>query len=193
MSGGSDDGTGALRLRAVGRAIAIAVVLCGVPPAQSADRSLEYAVKATFLYKFAPFVEWPPSAFEQQNGPFVLCIVGTDPFADPIEKAVAGQAIGAHPLVLRHLAVADGKAGCHLMFVAGSQTQTVAQALDVVRGSPTLTVTDSGAATPGIIQFVVIDDRVKFDIDTAAAAANHLTISSKLLALAHGVTGGDRR
>lgn len=171
----------------------IAVLLLGTPPGSAADRSLEYAVKATFLYKFAPFVGWPPSAFDQPNAPFVLCIVGNDPFADPVEKTIASQHIGDHPIVLRRLAAVDAKAGCHLMFVDGSPGQTTAQALDAVRGAPTLTVTDSGDATPGIIQFVVVDGRVNFDIDTVAAAANHLTISSKLLALAHGVTQGARR
>jgi hypothetical protein len=182
-----------LRLRAVGRAIAIAALLFWAPPACAADRSLEYAVKATFLYKFVPFVEWPPSAFDQPNAPFVLCIVGNDPFADSVEKTIASQRIGDHPVVLRRLAVVDPKAGCHLLFAAGSPSQTVAQELDAVRGAPTLTVTDSGDPTPGIVQFVVIDGRVNFDIDTAAAAANRLTISSKLLALAHGVTQGGRR
>ncbi|MEJ0043251.1 MAG: YfiR family protein [Rhizomicrobium sp.] len=170
-----------------------AAALFGAPSGNAADRSLEYAVKATFLYKFAPFVDWPPSAFEQPGAPFVLCIVGNDPFTETVEKTVAGQHVGEHPLVLRHIAVADGKAFCHLMFVAGSPSQSVAQALDAVRGSPTLTVTDSNAPAPGIIQFVVIHDRVNFDIDAVAAGANHLTISSKLLALAHGVMRGDRR
>ncbi len=171
----------------------LAAALLGAQPGRAGDTSLEYAVKATFLYKFAPFVEWPSSAFDQPGSPFVLCIVGNDPFAESVEKTVAIQHVGDHPVVLRRLAVADGKAGCHVMFVGGSQGQTVAQALDAVRGSPTLTVTDSGAAAPGIVQFVVLGGRVNFDIDTAAAAANHLTISSKLLALAHGVNQGERR
>ncbi len=184
---------GALPLRLRAAVLAIAAFLLGAPSGRAADRSLEYAVKATFLYKFAPFVEWPPSAFDQPNAPFVLCIVGNDPFADSVEKTIASQRVGDHPVLLRRLATVDGKAGCHLMFAAGSQAQTTAQALDAVRGAPTLTVTDSGDATPGIIQFVVVEGRVNFDIDTAAAAANHLTISSKLLALAHGVTQGARR
>ncbi len=183
-----------LRLRTVGRAIATgALLLVSAGPGHAGDRSLEYAVKATYLYKFAPFVDWPPTAFDQPNAPFVLCIVGADPFAEPIEKTVASQRIGDHPLLLRHLSAADARSGCHLMFVEGSPSQTVAQALEAVRGSPTLTVTDSDAPTPGIIQFVVVNDRVNFDIDNVAAATNHLTISSKLLALAHGVTHGERR
>ncbi len=171
-----------------------AALFLAVSPLRAADATLEYDVKATFLYKFAPFVDWPPGSFDQPGAPFVLCIVGADPFAAPIESAVAGQRIGDRAVVLRHLSVADGRSGCHLMFLAGSPAQSVAQALDAVRGSPTLTVTDSAAGTPpGVVQFVVVGGRINFNIDTVAAAQNHLTISSKLLALAHAVTQGDRR
>ena len=43
--------------------------------------SLEYSVKAAFLYKFGAFVDWPPTAFDAVTSPFFLCIVGDDPFA----------------------------------------------------------------------------------------------------------------
>ena len=169
-----------------------ASLLAASPCASAADHSLEYAVKATFLYKFAPFVDWPPATFEDANGPFFVCVVGNDPFTEATERTLEGIRIGSHPLVLRHLPAADAHSGCHVMFVAGSPAQPVPQALDAVRGTPTLTVTD--AAQPGsIIQFVMADGRVNFDIDANAAAANHITISSKLLALAHTVSGGERR
>jgi len=182
---------GDLRRRLLFLSVA-AFVLAASPSASAADRSLEYAVKATFLYKFAPFVDWPPGALGDGEAPFVICIVGADPFGDSTERMLEGQRIGTHPLALRRLAVADAHAGCHVMFVAGSPAQPVTQALDAVRGTPTLTVTDAPAA-PGIIRFVMINDRVNFEIDANAAAANHLTISSKLLALAHTVSDGDRR
>jgi hypothetical protein len=169
-----------------------ACVFAASPSAPAADRSLEYAVKATFLYKFAPFVDWPSYAFGDAEAPFVVCIVGTDPFGEATERTLEGQRIGTHPLVLRRLAAAEARSGCHVMFVVGSPAQAVAQALDAVRGTPTLTVTDAPGA-PGIIRFVMIEGRVNFDIDASAAAANHLTISSKLLALAHTVSGGERR
>jgi hypothetical protein len=177
---------------------AIAVLLCvlslATTPAHAADRSLEYAVKATFLYKFASFVEWPPGAFEQSSSPFHLCVVGADPFGGKIQEAVAGQSVGSHPIVLRQLARAEPRSGCHAMFVPGtasgtaSGSQTAAETLNAVSGTPTLTVTDSAFGTPpGIIHFVIVDDRVSFDIDNVAAARNGLVISSKLLELAHQV------
>jgi hypothetical protein len=75
-----------------------------------------------------------------------------------------------------------------VMFVSGSASQTAAEALQAVSGTPTLTVTDSArGATAGIVHFVIVDGRVSFDIDNAAAARNRLVISSKLLALARRV------
>jgi hypothetical protein len=168
------------------RPIALAMLLAAIP-ARGADRSLEYAVKATFLYKFASFVEWPQGSFAPAS-PFHLCVAGPDPFAGRIQEAVSGQSVGRHPIVLRQLAKAEPESDCHVMFVSDSSTQSAAEALAAVSGTPTLTVTDSAlGATAGIMHFVIVDGRVSFDIDTVAAARNRLVIRSKLLELARRV------
>jgi YfiR/HmsC-like len=175
------------RTRRLVRHIALAVLFIAIP-ARSADRSLEYAVKATFLYKFAFFVEWPPGSFARDTSPFNLCVVGPDPFAGRIQEAVSGQSVGRHPIVLRQLAKAERQSDCQVMFVSGRGSQSAAQALEAVSGTATLTITDSAfGSTGGIMHFVIVDDRVSFDIDNAAATRNHLVISSKLLALARRV------
>lgn len=180
-----------MRARSLSRIISLPLVLAMLVvsiPARGEDRSLEYAVKATFLYKFAMFVEWPPGSFEQASSAFNLCVVGGDPYGGGIREAVEGQSIGKHPIVLRQLAKAERQSGCHAMFVWDSTMQSVAEALDAVSGTPVLTVTDSALGdTPGLIHFVIVDGRVSFDIDTVAAARNRLVISSKLLALARRV------
>jgi hypothetical protein len=163
--------------------IALAALLVAAS-AHAVDRSLELAVKAAFLHKFASFVEWPAGTFETATSPFHLCVVGPDPFGGRIEQAVSGQSVGGHPIVLRHFARAEPRA-CHTMFISGSASQSTAEALNAVRGTPTLTVTDSAiGSTAGIVHFVIVDDRVSFDIDNVAAERNGLVISSKLLALA---------
>ncbi|HEX6097249.1 MAG TPA: YfiR family protein [Thermoanaerobaculia bacterium] len=169
------------------RPIALAMLLAAIP-ARGADRSLEYAVKATFLYKFASFVEWPQGSFAHESSPFHLCVAGPDPFAGRIQQAVSGQSVGRHPIVLRHLAKAEPQSDCHVMFVSDSAAQSAAEALAAVSGTPTLTVTDSAiGATAGIMHFVIAGGRVSFDIDTVAAARNRLVIRSKLLELARRV------
>lgn len=167
----------------------------GAAPAQSAQPgkptiSLEYAVKATYLYKLAPFVDWPPAAFATPDAPFRICVAGEDPFGDYLKHAVAGRGLGTHPFQVERLDPAASAAGCQILFLGRLPAQGVGQALDEVNGKPVLTVVDSG--TPhagGIVQFVVDRGRVRFEIDMAAAARNHVTISSKLLNLALAVRG----
>jgi hypothetical protein len=152
--------------------------------------TIEYAVKAAYLYKFAPFVEWPPSAFDSATSPFHVCILGRDPFGSNLDQAVSGQRVDEHRVVIRRLDRVDAASGCHILYLGASPNQTMAEALRAVRGSPILTVADSGRDVGAIIKFIVKDNRVRFDIDTSAAAANHVTISSKLLGMAMTVRAG---
>lgn len=152
--------------------------------------SLEYAVKATYLYKLAPFVNWPPTTFTAPDAPLRICVVGDDPFDDYLDRAVAGRRFGTHPFQVRRLDAAPAAADCQIVFVSHLSSQDVAQALHALDGKPVLTVVDSTAtAQGGIVQFVMDHGRVRFDIDVAAAARNHLTINSKLLSLALAVRG----
>lgn len=153
------------------------------------DGSLEYAVKAAYLSKFAPFVQWPDSAFATPSSPIALCVVGEDPFEDMIDRAVGDRTADRRAIQVRHLDRVTAESGCHIMFATGSSDQSVAEALEAVRGTPVLTVTEAQrqGGPAGIIDFVLRDDRVQFAIDDQAAAVNGLKISSKLLSLAVSV------
>lgn len=155
--------------------------------------SLEYAVKATYLYKLAPFVNWPPDTFTAANTPFRICVVGEDPFDNFLEKAVTGRSLGTHPFEVRRMEVLAPGAGCQIVFIGHLHSQSIRQALDAVRGEPVLTVTDSTANpdSGSVMQFVMEDGRVRFDVNTREAERNHLTISSKLLNLALAVSNED--
>ena len=172
-------------LKAIIRLMAgLAVAMAG--PAALADDSLESAVKAAFLYKFAPFVTWPAQAGETPTAPFVICVLGPEPLAGVLERAVAGQVVGQRPVVVRRLTATAFGAACQVAYLGGAPAPAVRQAELQLRGSPVLTVTDGGAA-PGVIDFVLSDGRVRFRIDDQAAADNGLVISSKLLGLAISV------
>ena len=180
----------AARLRS-GSALALVALGMALLPgrASAADESVEYAVKAAFLHKFGSFVEWPATAFASPTSPFQLCVVGEDPFGAALDKAVSGQQIARRPVEVRRLKTVKPDSGCHIVYLAASETQRLAQIIEALRGSSVLTVSDGrspGAAT-GIINFVIKDDRVRFDIDDEAAAQNRLAISSKLLSVALSV------
>ncbi len=172
--------------------ISFALACCDAWPQSEPDIPLEYAIKATYLYKLAPFIDWPPDAFASPDAPFPICVVGEDPFDGFLAHAIAGRAFGTHPFVVRRLDALTNDADCRIAYIGKLQSQSIAQALAAVQGRPVLTVTDSDTAADNgsIMQFVIEGGHVRFDIDNLAAARNHLSISSKLLNLAAVVKNG---
>jgi hypothetical protein len=76
----------------------------------------------------------------------------------------------------------------HVAFVGGD-ARGLAAALAAGTGRPVLTITAAppGATTTGMINFVVVDDKVRFDVALPPADAARLKISSRLLAVARKV------
>jgi hypothetical protein len=168
---------------------ALSVVLAGagllVPGITAAAEgdSLEYAVKATYLYKFGIYVEWPHTSFTSPNSVLNLCIIGDDPFGATLDNAVNGQQVNGHPIAVRRIRTLTPDSGCHVLYVGEKQRSI--PATEEMRALGVLTVSDVEGL--GIINFVIKDNRVRFNIDEEAASQNGLIISSKLLSLALNV------
>jgi hypothetical protein len=155
--------------------------------AQCAEpESLEYAVKAVYLTKFAPFVSWPASVSVGNGDAFVICDIGADPVTSALPQAAAGQQINGRPIEIRHLSDSDNPQACHILYIAN--TPAAAAVLSALHDKPVLTVTDGAGSDHGIIQLIVISHHVRFDIDEGMAANAGISISSKLLSLANTVT-----
>jgi len=179
----------ALALRALA-CVAAAGALGGPLPLQAAAGAApEYAVKAAYLYKFGFFIEWPPARLAGADQPLNLCIAGPDPFGPTLEEVIGDQRVQDHPINVRRLLAEDGHADCHILFIGGSDAAFVSRVVDSVSGLGVLTVTDLDypRGSVGIINFVVTNNRVRFDIDERAARDSGLVISSKLLGLALNV------
>lgn len=161
---------------------AFCAVLMSAPTVAAEGDSLEYSVKAAYLYKFGIYVDWPSGTFPSPNSPLNLCIVGEDPFGATLDAAVRGQRVDDHPVVVRRLKTLAPDAGCHIAYAGSADAQ---RSTDAARGSGVLTVSEGGGAT--VINFVIKDNRVRFTIDDEAAAQNGLGISSRLLSLALNV------
>lgn len=151
-------------------------------PLSAGANSLEYPIKAAFLYKFAPFVQWP----SLPAGPFTICVAGEDPFGTNLDEGVRNLTVEGRSIKIRRMPSYAPGAGCQILYVTATPEQSVAQALDLTRNMPILTVTEKDV--PGsVIQFIVENNRVRFDIDKDAARTHGLTISSKLLSLARNI------
>ena len=162
---------------------AIAGSVCA--PAAASAEPTEWDVKAAFLPRFARYVSWPPAAMPRRDAPFVLCVVGSDPFGTAIDQAARSQAIDGRRIAVRRLVSAAGVDGCHIAFVGSGRATNASQLLAALGRRPVLTVTDeTSAGARGIIHFAIVGGRVRFYIDEVAAQQRRLVISSRLLALA---------
>jgi hypothetical protein len=167
-------------------AVAIASITVSQTHAQSAN---EYQVKAAYLYNFAKFIEWPPGAFDAGGAPFVVGVMGDDPFGSTLDQAISGKSVNGHPLMLKRMKWGQNLRGCHILFIGSSEKMRLSQLFDSLKGANVLTVgeIDRFGQRGGIITFVMEDDVVRFEINTSVAEQSRLKVSSKLLALARGV------
>ena len=154
-----------------------------------AGQPKEYEVKAAFLFNFAKFVDWPAKAFTQDSAPVVFGILGEDPFGKSLPAIVERETVKGRKIEIRHYQAGDDFSGCHILFVSRSEGQRAKEILEQATLRATLTVGDAEdfSAQGGMINFVLVDQTVRFDINLEAAARAGLKISSKLLAVAHNV------
>lgn len=173
-----------LRIRrhlALAAAALLAALACGA--ARPAPPLTEYQVKAAYLFNFGQFVEWPAAAYDSPGAPFVIGIVGQDPFGSTLDDIVRGEKLAGRPLVVRRFKDAAEIDDCNILFIGRGEAARLEKTLRALRGRHILTVTDAmgSESQDAIIVLMTVDNRVRMRINVAAARANQLVISSKLL------------
>ncbi len=162
-----------------------AALACGAfPPCVEAAAALsEDQVEAVFVFNFSHFVEWPPQSFAAPNDPFIIGILGTDPFGAHLDEVVRGEQLNGHPLQVRRFRSVVEIDRCQILFIDRSESGRIGDILAALRGHGTLTVSQAdGAAERGVmIQFAVENNRIRLRINVDSARAAGLKISSNLL------------
>lgn len=160
-------------------------------PAQ-AQGSSEYAVKAAFLYNFTKFVEWPSGAFGESSAPLIVGVLGQDPFGGALDQILQGKTVNGRPVLIQRLTWGQNLRACHILFICQSERKRLAQILSSLRGMSVLTISEIAQFNQqgGIINFVIDQNKVRFEINMAAAEQGGLKISSRLLSLAKAAKGG---
>lgn len=174
----------------LGRCLLLALWLAGALVwAQEADP--ETRIKAAFLYKFCNYIEWPAHSFVAPDAPLIIAVVGDEALAREVQLAVAERRIAQRPLRVRRLAPGEALAGVHVLFIGQGLARERDALFAAASQHAVLTVTEAPQdAAPGIINFVVVDNRVRFDIAQDQAVQSGLRLSSQLLAVARNVRGG---
>ena len=165
---------------------------CWNAHAADEDSTLEQRVKAAFLYQFAGYVEWPPNAFAQAATPITIAVLGADTLAAELSQVVTGRTVGGRSVVVRRVKPGDPLAGVHILFIGRAEATRLSQLAQSAQPRAILTVTESdGALAQGsMINFVLVDRRVRFEVALDSAEKGGLKLSSRLLAVAQQVRTG---
>jgi hypothetical protein len=153
---------------------------------QDSSVSSEYLIKAGFIYNFANLVQWPSNAFAQPDSPIVIGILGEDPFGTILDRVLEGKKVNGRAFRVKRLRSVPDLKECHIVFVSSSEMSRLAEAIHLVKGMPILTIGEipGFARRGGIINLILEDNKVHFEVNVEAAKEADLNISSRLLALA---------
>lgn len=149
----------------------------------------EFKVRATLLYRFADYVDWPPQAQLVGNAGFTICIKGSDPFGAFLDQAITGihTKAGAALRVQRFPKEAGSASlsACQLLYLSDSKRSEVERTTAALRGKGVLVVSEDTGR--GMINFVIRERKVKFEIDREEVQAAGFSIRQVLLDLAVNV------
>ncbi len=172
------------------RAWAVGVVLLLGAASLPAQTTREYDLKAVFLFNFTQFAEWPATAFDPPDQPFVIGVLGDDPFGPVLEAIIRNERANGSPLTVRRFQFADQVSGCQILFIGRSHRGRYVREINAWHERHILTVADGDPWVPGgcAVEFLTADNRIRLRINTDAAGKAGVSISSKLLRLAELVS-----
>lgn len=159
-----------------------------MPAIAQTSRPTQYDVEAAYLLQFPKFAQWPGPVSPTRKT-FPICVIGQNPFGHVLQDDARGEQVHGLPVEARGIASAREADGCRIAYLGSSEADEVTRDLESLRGAPVLTVSDTPDFTSrgGIIQFVLIDSKVRFRINLSNAERAGITLSSQLLKVAVSV------
>jgi hypothetical protein len=141
-----------------------------------------YAIQANIIYRFTKYVNWPD---EKKAGDFVIGIVGDTPLYDELTNYTANKSVSGRPIVVKKLSASASIYNCQILFISDEESGSIKRIVSTTMGTPTLLVSESeGVAHKGsCINFAIVDDHLKLEINKTAIEKRNLDIATELLSL----------
>lgn len=178
-------------------ALVLAAALWGLalPAGVAAREALSQSqVEAVYLFKFASFVTWPESAFTAPTSALVVGVLEDPALAQALAQVAEGKEVGGRPLQVRMVHSAEELESLHVLFIGADARGRAAALIAAVEGRPVLTVSNDPAvhARGTMVNFVVVDQRVRFDIAVAPVRRSRLHMSALMMTAAREVARAEQ-
>jgi YfiR/HmsC-like len=156
----------------------LSLAVCG----SQAQQGTDYAIHANIIYRFTKYVDWPDS---KKSGDFIIGIIGESPLYDALNSFITNKTVGSQKIVLKRYSRSETSFNCHILFIGEDDGGSLKKIAALTRGTPTLLVSESaGLALKGsCINFIVVNDHLKLEINKNAIEQRGLSIATELLSL----------
>lgn len=147
-----------------------------------AQQGKGYSVHANIIYHFTKYINWPD---KMKTGDFVIGLVGESPLYDELKKVALNKTVGSQRMVVKRYDASAASIRCHILFISDDEYGSLKKIVANTAGEPVLLVTETeGAARKGAcINFVLVDDRLRLEINKTNIEKRDLNIATELLQL----------
>jgi len=161
----------------------ISIVLLLPATCCSAQQVADYKVHANIIYRFTKYIEWPENKLA---GDFVIGIVGDSPLYEELGALTANKSVGNRRIVIKRLSASAAVYTCQILFIGQEESHSLKRIAQLTADQPVLLITEeNGLAKKGAcINFIIVDDRLKLEINKNNVLSRNLNIASELLKLA---------
>lgn len=146
-------------------------------------QATDYKVHANIIYRFTKYIQWPEN---KQAGDFTIGIVGDSPLYEELGALTANKSVGDQRIVVKRLSASAASYSCQILFISQEESRNLKRIAVLTADQPVLLVTEeNGLAKKGAcINFIIVDDRLKLEINKNNVLSRNLNIASELLKLA---------
>lgn len=140
-------------------------------------------IKAVFMYNFTKYIEWPES---YRSGDFIICIFGDSPLISELNDMAVSKTAGSRHFKVQKINSANEIGKCNILFVPEAKTEELTKLAALLKGKSTLIISESPEATKkgAIINFIVVNNKQKFELNTTNAENHGLLVGTILKKLA---------
>jgi hypothetical protein len=161
------------------RNAAICLLFIGLQIQKSDAQTSIAQAQAVFIYNFTRLIEWPE---DYKAGDFIIGVYGPNDIFSEIKNFTTGKMVGSQPISVVKYSDAASIKKSHILFVAFGKTKEMSSVIGALGGTKTLIITEKkGALDEGsAINFVIVDDRLKFELKMNNATKLGLKVHSNL-------------
>ncbi len=160
--------------------ILILLCICGLTKGYSQMGKTQ----AMFIYNFSKLVKWP-SSYSQGN--FVIGVIGESDTYSALLEFTKNKRVGPQTILVKKFNDTKDITDCHILFVSSDKNSKMNEIVAKIKTQNSLVISETkGSIKSGsAIDFLIVDNKLRYQINISNAEKYNLVVSKSLVDLAY--------